>query len=88
MLKKWACKSTYNKNGIHLGHFLNEIDAAIMYDKFVLFHFGKDARTNNLVTYDDIKNLTIEDFIKKKKLNNCLNIFSKKIKMLNHFAQV
>lgn len=56
---KWRAKST----GTSLGSFKNEIDAAIIYDKYTYIKFGKNASTNNLVLYEDVKNLTFEDIL-------------------------
>lgn len=50
----------------YLGLFKNEQEAAIMYDTYVLIVIGKDAKTNNLVKYDEISDLTLEDILPKK----------------------
>ena len=65
-MKKWYSQSKYNSSNINLGYFNVEEHAAIAYDKFTLFHYGQQARTNGLVDYKDVINLTIDDFIKKK----------------------
>lgn len=54
---KWEAYSC----SIYLGLFENELDAAIIYDKYTLIKFGKNASTNNLVKYEEISNLTLED---------------------------
>ncbi len=72
---KWICTSSKQ----HLGTFHNEIDAAITYDKYVLIKYGKNASTNNLVKYDDILNLTLNDIIPPKIIRELpRNIFSVK----------
>jgi hypothetical protein len=62
-MKKWNTKCCGND----LGHFENEIDAAKQYDKFILLKFGKKANSNNLITFDEVKDLDINDLIVKKK---------------------
>ena len=56
---KWVafCKS------INLGTFENEIDAARRYDSYALKVYGKEARCNNLVFYDDIVDKDINEFL-------------------------
>jgi hypothetical protein len=54
---KWFCASS----GKNLGRFDSEIDAAKMHDKYVLVVYGEHASTNNLVKYEDVVNLTLED---------------------------
>jgi hypothetical protein len=63
--EKWTarCASKF------LGNFENEEDAAKIYDKYALIKFGKNASTNNLVDYEEVKNLTLED-IKPTKIIN------------------
>lgn len=58
--KKWISKyfGAYSKS------FADEIDAARFYDTYVLLALGKDAKTNGLVKYNDIENMTISEFIK------------------------
>lgn len=60
---KWKCSI----RNIHLGNFNTEIEAAIQYDKAVYIIYGKFGKTNNLITYDEVKNLKIEDILPKKK---------------------
>lgn len=62
---RWMCRS----GGIHLGMFGNELDAGIMYDKYVYILHGKYASTNKLITYESVAQLTLEDImtVKKKK---------------------
>jgi hypothetical protein len=64
---KW--KSRYAD--INLGTYENEIDAAIVYDKYVLINFGKNASTNNLIKYEDVLQLTNNDIVPiKNKIDN------------------
>jgi hypothetical protein len=68
----------------HLGLFENEIDAGIIYDKYALIVLGKNASINNLIVYDDIKNLTINDILKTKvnrKLPTNINIHNNKYRV-------
>lgn len=65
--KKWIAQSSYQKKAISLGSFENEIDAAKTYDTFVLLYYGKDAKTNGLVKYEEVKDLNIEIFTNKPK---------------------
>jgi hypothetical protein len=51
---------------INLGSYDKEIDAAIIYDKFALVKYGINAQTNNLVKYEEIINLTLDDIIPTK----------------------
>lgn len=57
--KKWWSKS----NTTYLGIYENEIDAAIIYDKFVLINYGKYAMTNGLVRYEEVINMTNDDLL-------------------------
>lgn len=67
-IKKWIAMSRYNGQKKNLGSFLEPIHAAEQYDKFVLLHFGENARTNNLINFEDVKDLDIETlFFKTKK---------------------
>ena len=60
--KKWIVKSS----GIHLGCFTDEIEAAKKYDTYVMLKYGKDAATNKLIEYEDIKNIDIDSLIVKQ----------------------
>ncbi len=68
---------------INLGTYENEIDAAIIYDKYVFKNLGKYASTNNLIKYEDVINLTNKDIlpVKNKKDSLPKNI----IKSNNYF---
>ena len=55
-----------NSSGKNLGLFENEIDAAEMYDKYTFIKFGKFASTNNLIKYEDVKDLTLDDIKPQK----------------------
>jgi hypothetical protein len=52
---------------INLGSYKDEIDAAKIYDKYVLVKYGENASTNNLIKYEEVKDLTLED-IKPSKI--------------------
>jgi hypothetical protein len=70
--KKWQASCA----GKSLGLFENEIDAAKIYDKYVLVKYGKNASTNNLVSYEEVKDLTLEDIKPSKKERDLpLNIY-------------
>lgn len=60
--KKWRTRCA----GTNLGTFDKEIDAATIYDKFALVKYGKNAQTNSLVKYEEIKDLSLEDIIPTK----------------------
>jgi hypothetical protein len=60
--KKWEVHSS----GKYLGCFENQLDAAKHYDTFVLLKHGEIAKTNNLVKYEDIKDMDINDLFPKK----------------------
>ena len=49
--------------------FATEEEAAKQYDKYVLLRFGKNARTNGLVTWNEVKDLNLETEFKKKEKN-------------------
>lgn len=61
--KRWQVNSANQ----FLGYFEDELDAAKTYDTFVLLKFGVGAKTNNLVTWDEVNGMTIDDFIKKNR---------------------
>jgi hypothetical protein len=68
------CSNTY------LGRFNEEIEAAKVYDKYVLIQYGKNASTNNLINYEEIKDITIVDLLPTKiKRKLPTNIFFIKI---------
>lgn len=54
-------------NGLHLGQFQTEEEAAMQYDKAALIIYGPDAQTNKFVQYDEVKDLTIDDISKSRK---------------------
>ena len=52
---------------IYLGTFDTEIEAAIMYDKYSYLVYGDGAMTNRLITYDEVKDLNLDELIKSVK---------------------
>ena len=55
-----------NAGGHYLGNFKDEIEAAKKYDTFVLLKYGPEAMTNELVKYEDIKDVDIETLLRKR----------------------
>jgi hypothetical protein len=55
-------------SGIIIGYNIDEIEAGKMYDKFVLLHtnLGKQSKTNNLVTWGEVKDLKFDDIFPAK----------------------
>jgi hypothetical protein len=51
---------------VKLGHYSDEIQAAKVYDTYAYLKYGKEALTNGLVNYDDIKDIDINTLIYKK----------------------
>lgn len=43
---RWQANITINRRMLHLGHFRNEIDAAVAYDRAAIEAFGPFARIN------------------------------------------
>lgn len=62
--KRWNVKFSRK----HLGTFNNEKDAGEMYDTYIFITLGKNAKTNGLIKYEDIKNLKVEDILPKPKI--------------------
>lgn len=60
--KHWQAQSSKVK----LGNYAEEIEAAKAYDTYVYVKYGKEAHTNGLVNYDDIKHIDINTLIYKK----------------------
>jgi len=60
--KKWSAQSSK----VNLGLYSEEIEAAKIYDTYVYLKYGKEALTNGLVNYDDIKHIDINTLIYKK----------------------
>jgi hypothetical protein len=52
-LQKWSGSVTLNNNHHYLGCSVDEMEIAKLYDKFVLFHFGENAKTNNILSKDE-----------------------------------
>ena len=57
---------------ICLGYFDNEEEAGKQYDTYVLLNSNGIAKTNNLVKYEDVKNIDINSLIFKKNRKNDL----------------
>lgn len=67
--------------GTHwLGSYTDAREAATVYDKCAYILFGKHARTNGLITYDECKNMTVENLISTKSRLLPKNIYQKKSK--------
>lgn len=62
-LDKWRMQ--FGHNEWYEYHEIEE-NAAKRYDIYVLLKFGKDARTNNLILWDDVKDLKLEEEFKKE----------------------
>jgi hypothetical protein len=64
-------------NNVYLGRYKNEDEAAKIYDIYSYLTYGKDAHTNNIISYEDAIKYTIEDLkpIKYIKPELPLNIF-------------
>lgn len=72
---KWKAAIKHEGKPKNLGSFDNEIEAAEAYDTAAFLIHGQDARTNNLVKYEDIKDITLNSIVKKRKINNNPYIF-------------
>jgi hypothetical protein len=61
-------KFCVNFSNIHIGYNINEIEAAKLYDTFVLLHpeLGKHSKTNNLVDWNDVKDLNFDEVFPPK----------------------
>jgi len=59
-LKKWEASSGIK----YLGSFNDPKEAAKVYDTYTFLKYGKNACTNGLVEYDDVKDLDIETLSK------------------------
>jgi hypothetical protein len=60
--KKWVCWSSTT----YLGSFDLEEDAARKYDTWVLLKYGEQAKTNQLVEYDSIKDIDASTLLCKR----------------------
>jgi hypothetical protein len=49
-----GCQVSVHNQRIHGGSFVDEKEAAKQYDRLVFFHFGPEARHNNLLTSQEI----------------------------------
>jgi len=64
---KWKVSiSSINYGNLHLGIFETEIEAAKQYDRAAMILYGEMAKTNNLIKYEEVKELKIEDILPKK----------------------
>ena len=59
--KKWVTWSSTT----YLGSFTDETEAAIKYDTYTFLKYGEDSRTNNLVKFEDIKDIDINTLLCK-----------------------
>lgn len=62
---KWVASISYQKDSKNLGYFENEIDAAKKYDTAAFVLHGKNAKTNNLVRYEDVKDIDFDTLVFK-----------------------
>ena len=58
---RWSVSCT---NCIPSVRFNEERDAAIAYDKIAMILFGPNVKTNNLISYDEVVNLKLDDVFK------------------------
>ncbi len=49
-----------------LGSYVEEIEAAKAYDRYTFKYFGKEANNNNLIKYEEIIDIDINDLVKSK----------------------
>jgi len=63
---KWSVSSTLNGKQVHLGLFDNEIACGKQYDTFVLLHYGVNAKTNGLVSFDEVKDIELASLLKTR----------------------
>lgn len=63
--KKWVASISYQKESQNLGSFDSEIDAAKKYDTAAFVLHGKNAQTNNLVRYEDVKDIDFNSLVTK-----------------------
>ena len=66
--KNGVVKMKAQCQGNNLGKFDTEEEAALMYDIYVYLVFGKDAKTNGLVTYEEAVRNKLVDIIRKRKV--------------------
>ncbi|WP_346866645.1 MULTISPECIES: HNH endonuclease [unclassified Clostridium] len=45
---RWEARIKFNNKSIHLGRFINEVDAAKAYNRAALYYFGEFARCNDI----------------------------------------
>lgn len=64
--KKWRAGICFQGKDRNLGHFEDEIEAAKKYDTAAYLIHGEYARTNNLVKYEDVKDIDIETLFNKQ----------------------
>ena len=55
--KPYRCSIQYNGKQNNIGSYSLEIDAAKAYDVYAIFYYGKDAKTNNTLSQDEINNI-------------------------------
>jgi hypothetical protein len=50
--KKWCGYASFNKQ-YHFGFSENELETAKAYDKFILYHYGEHAKTNDVLSQEE-----------------------------------
>lgn len=77
-LAKTSRKYVVYHKGIMYGHYINEEEAAKIYDSIALILSNGVAKTNNLVTYEEVKYKTIDEIVSiKRKQYSYINKYRK-----------
>ena len=85
--KKWRTLTSTT----YLGSFDDEIEAAKKYDTYTFLKYGEDSRTNNLVKYEDVKDIDINTLSCKRTQDLPKNISRKRsafVVVINYKKQV
>lgn len=68
-LKRWRMQ--YGRNDFYR-YFSTELQAATEYDKYVFLKFGESAKTNGLLSFEEVKDLSFEEEFKKQDLSRSI----------------